>query len=237
MKVILLIRSYNRSNYLKKTLTSLFKSDLKKINKIFIYDDKSNDKNTIKILKNIKKYNMSNKDIKIIHGKKNYGVNKAYIYPLKIIKKIYKNNKLIITIDNDIIMKKNWINILHTAYLKAEKFYNSKKILLTGFNCSNQHINTFNNNYYSKNKLYYRKKSIGGCNFVFNISFINFIIKEWNYGTKLFKNKPYAADWAVINKMQKLKYPILCLNKSVINHIGKKGTFSSPKKYNKDSYF
>ena len=87
---------------------------------------------------------MSNKDIKIIHGKKNYGVNKAYIYPLKIIKKIYKNNKLIITIDNDIIMKKNWINILHTAYLKAEKFYNSKKILLTGFNCSNQHINTFN---------------------------------------------------------------------------------------------
>jgi len=49
MKVILLIRSYNRSNYLKKTLTSLFKSDLTKVNKIFIYDDKSNDKNTIKI--------------------------------------------------------------------------------------------------------------------------------------------------------------------------------------------
>ena len=237
MKIILLIRSYNRANYLKKTLISLFKSDLTRVNKIFIYDDKSNDKNTIKILKNIKKYNIYNKNIKIIKGKKNYGVNKGYIYPLKIIKSKYKKNTLVITIDNDIIMKKKWINILYDAYHKAEKFYKTKKILLTGFNCSNQHINTFNNYYYSKKKLYYRKKTIGGCNFVFNISFINFIIKQWNFGTKLFKNKPYAADWAVINKMQKLKYPILCLNKSVINHIGKNGTFSSPKIYNKDSYY
>ena len=94
-------------------------------------------------------------------------------------------------------------------HILKQKNFIIVKILLTRFNCSNQHINTFNNNYYSKNKLYYRKKSIGGCNFVFNISFINF----------------RAADWAVINKMQKLKYPILCLNKSVINHIGKKELF------------
>tara|TARA_Y100000389_G_scaffold94568_1_gene91206 strand:+ start:1193 stop:1906 length:714 start_codon:yes stop_codon:yes gene_type:complete len=237
MKIVLLIRSYNRPNYLKKTLKSLFKSDLTNINYIYIYDDKSNDKNTIKILKNIKKYNINNKNIKIIKGKKNFGVNKAYIYPLKILKSKYKKNTLIITIDNDIIMKKNWINILYNAYIKAEKFYNSKKILLTGFNCTNQHINTYKNKFYSKKNIYYRKNSIGGCNFVFHISFINFIINEWNYGTKLFKNKPFAADWAVINKMLKLNYPILCLNKSVVNHIGKKGTFSSPKKYNNDIYY
>ena len=31
MKIVLLIRSYNRPNYLKKTLKSLFKSDLTNI--------------------------------------------------------------------------------------------------------------------------------------------------------------------------------------------------------------
>lgn len=232
MKIVLLIRSYNRPNYLKKTLNSLFKSDLTNVNNIYIYDDKSNDKNTIKILKKINK-----KKIKIIKGKKNYGVNKAYIYALKVLKSKYKKNTLIITIDNDIIMKKNWINTLHNAYIKGKKFYKSNKILLTGFNCTNQHINTYKNYLYSKKKLFYRKNSIGGCNFVFHISFIDFIINEWNCGTKLFKNKPYAADWAVIVKMLKLNYPILCLNKSVVNHIGKNGTFSSPKKYNNDIYF
>ena len=43
MKVVILIRSYNRPNYLKKTLNSLFKSDLTNVNNIYIYDDNSND--------------------------------------------------------------------------------------------------------------------------------------------------------------------------------------------------
>ena len=60
MKIILLIRSYNRANYLKKTLISLFKSDLTRVNKIFIYDDKSNDKPT---QKNQSKDTKSNKSV------------------------------------------------------------------------------------------------------------------------------------------------------------------------------
>ena len=42
----LLIRNYNRSQYLEKLYNSLIKSDLKKSNTRIIYDDCSNDKNT-----------------------------------------------------------------------------------------------------------------------------------------------------------------------------------------------
>ncbi len=223
MKVVILIRSYNRPNYLKKTLNSLFKSDLTNVNNIYIYDDNSNDIKTINILNNLK----YKKNIKIIKGKKNYGVNKSYVYALKILKSKYKNNTLIITIDNDVIMKKNWINVLYKAYIKAKKYYKNNKLLLTGFNSSNAHINKYKNRFYSKNTLFYRKKSIGGVNFVFHISFINFIIDKWDKG----------ADGGVIDNMIRLNYPILCLNKSVINHIGKNGTWSSPKKYNHDIYY
>ena len=66
MKISILIRSYNRPNYLIKTLKSLFKSDLTNVNNIYIYDDNSNDKRTINILNNIK----YKKNIKIIKGKK-----------------------------------------------------------------------------------------------------------------------------------------------------------------------
>lgn len=222
MKIIILIRSFNRPNYLKKTLKSLFKSNISKVNKIYIYDDKSKNKETIEILNSLK-----DKRIKVIKGKKNYGVNKSFVYFLKIIKYKHKKKTLIITIDNDVVMKKNWINILYNAFIKAKKYYKSNKILLTGFNSTIAHSNTYKNRYYSTKKLFYRKKSIGGVNLVFDISFLNFIINIWNKG----------ADWGIVNKMIKLNYPILCLNKSVINHIGKYGTWSSPNDYNFDKKF
>tara|TARA_B100001540_G_scaffold317352_1_gene350160 strand:+ start:4405 stop:5079 length:675 start_codon:yes stop_codon:yes gene_type:complete len=224
MKIIILIRSYERPNYLAKTIKTLLNSDISKVKKIYVYDDNSKNKETHYILNNLDKNLFT-----VIKGKKNYGVNKSFVYFLKNIRSRYKNKKniLIITIDNDVIMKKKWIDILSKAFIKAKKYYKSNKLILTGFNSTNAHVNTYKNRIYSKNKLFYRKQSIGGVNMVFDIAFLNFVIKIWNKG----------ADWGIVHKMIKLNYPILCLNKSVINHIGRYGRWSSPGDYNYDKYF
>lgn len=51
-------------------------------------------------------------------------------------------------------MKKNWIDILSKAFIKAKKYYKSNKLILTGFNSTNTHVNTYKNRIYSKKKYF-----------------------------------------------------------------------------------
>ena len=50
MKIIILIRSYERPNYLAKTIKTLLNSDISKVKKIYVYDDNSKNKETHYIL-------------------------------------------------------------------------------------------------------------------------------------------------------------------------------------------
>ena len=52
LQIILLIRSYNRPEYLQKTLSSVLLSDIDICVKRYIFDDCSNDDNTIQLLSN-----------------------------------------------------------------------------------------------------------------------------------------------------------------------------------------
>ena len=52
-KILFLLRSYNRPEYLEKTLQSLDQSDVYKCYKKIIYDDCSDDKKNLRIIKQV----------------------------------------------------------------------------------------------------------------------------------------------------------------------------------------
>lgn len=217
--ITLLIRSYNRSEYLKNTLESLQKSDIYLCNEIIIYDDCSEDKELIDLLNNYKFINNIHKNIKVIISNKNEGCKKSYISALD---KISKNSNLIITIDNDVIVTKNFISEIVRGYKESYFIYNTTNFLLTGFNPTNAHLNKIYDNY-----ITYRKKTCGGINFIFHINFLHFIKKYWNIN----------LDWSVVDNMLLNNYPLLCLKKGVINHIGKIGLYSNNDSYDYDNTF
>ena len=215
MEILLLIRSYNRPEYLETTLNSVLNSDLSLCKYKYIYDDCSNDITTINLLEYYKS------SFNIIINDNNSGCKGSYCRALKYIKKKH-NNILIITIDNDVIVKKDWITILSNVYKNVYKKYNNHDILLSGFNSSNSHQKII-----EKYDIYNIKKSIGGVNFVFHYNFIDFILNNWNNN----------EDWGVVNKMNKRKFPIICLKESVVNHIGKHGLHSKETKFDTDYNF
>jgi len=206
LKIILLIRSYNRPEYFEKTLKSVLDADIDLCIKRYIYDDGSDDETTINLLTNNEYINVNKKEFYVIRSV-NEGCKISYIKALEYIKNDNTDlsNYLICTIDNDIIAKPNFISILINEYINAYNKYLTFDILLTGFNPKNAHVNMIEDN-----GSFYRKSSCGGVNFVFHINFIDFIISGWN----LF------LDWGVVDEMNRQDMPICCLKKSVINHFG-----------------
>jgi len=223
LQIILLIRSYNRPEYLEKTLSSVLSSDIDICVKRYIFDDCSDDNNVIQLLSNKDYIYVKGKEFIPLRRKKNLGCKESYIEALNYIKKIYsESNFLICTIDNDVIVKPDFISVIKEEYYKAYEKYKTFDILLTGFNPTNAHVNMIEDN-----GSYYRKTSIGGVNFIFHIKFIDFIIDNWSIGD---------SDWGVVNKMNDCDMPICCLKKSVVNHIGCIG-LNSGETYDNDEFF
>jgi len=213
MELVLLVRSFNRPEYLKITLDSLLKSDIDKCIKRYIYDDGSRNNETLEILSNDEYINVPNKEF-IVIKESNLGCRLSYCNALNYIKNdnINNTNYYICTVDNDVIVRQNFLEDLYTNYQKAFSIFNTYNLLFTGFNPTNAH----------QNKLvdydtFYTKKTCGGVNFFFHVEFIDFIIDNWRIG----------MDWSVVHKMIQQKYILCCLKKSVINHVGKFGVNSN----------
>jgi len=209
IEIILLIRSYNRPEYLKKTLESLLNSNINKCSKRYIYDDYSTDIKTLNILNDTKYINKPSKEFIVIKNKINKGCKISYCDALNLIKKENINKKYFIcTLDNDVIVKSNFLEELHINYMKALSIFKNNKILFTGFNPTNAHCNKL-----SDHNTFYRKKSFGGVNYFFHVDLIDYIINWWmiNY------------DHGVNENMMKNNFPLCCLKKSVINHYGQYG--------------
>jgi len=216
--IVLLIRSFNRPKYLKSTLKSILSADIDLCIKRYIYDDGSNDQEINNLLTNPEYINVKNKEFIVFKNKTNQGCKLSYVTALNIIK--YDNSNLqdflICTIDNDVIVKPEFITHLTNGYDNIFSKYKHNNILLTGFNPTNAHLTIIEDN-----GSFYRKTSCGGVNFVFHINFIDFIIEFW------IKN----LDWGVIYEMVNRQMPICSLKKSVINHCGHIGLNSRGEKY------
>lgn len=208
-KIILLVRSYNRPEYLEPTLKSLLASDIDKCIKCYIYDDGSNDNTVNNILTNNDYINQENKQFTVVKNEQNVGCKQSFINAMNYIKQNNKDFDYVLMVDNDVIVKSNFVSILCEEFMKASTKYDTKILLLTGFNCTNAHLNMIEDN-----GTYYRKQSCGAVNWFFHSSFIDFAILHWLTGDH---------DWGVINEMNKQNMPICCTKQSIINHIGKFG--------------
>lgn len=207
-KIILLIRSHNRPEYLEKTLKSVLESDIDLCYKRYIYDDGSDNDKTNQILINNDYINVYGKEFIVMKDDINQGCKMSYVKALDFIKENNDNNSdlIICTIDNDVVVKPDFISIILNEYENICNHYQSKEILLTGFNPTNAHLNMIEDF-----GSYYRKETCGGVNFIFHISFLDFIKTNWYV---------HDNDWGVNWAMKDRNMPLLCLKKSVVNHIG-----------------
>ena len=101
----------------------LGKSDIDLCHKRYVYDDNSKDKIVKEILED-KSLKLPNKEFDVVIGDKNLGCKYSFIEALKYIKNENKDNKdyLVITIDNDVIVQKDWINKTLDMYGKIKIF-------------------------------------------------------------------------------------------------------------------
>ena len=219
--IILLVRSYNRLNYLQATIQSLLNSDIDICTKRYIYDDCS-DNDVINFLKNDSSINVKNKEFNVIFNNKNYGCKDSYSNALSFIKQNNKDCDFICTIDNDVEVTNNFISKLFEEYKKASSLFNTNNILFTGFNPSNTH-----NNIIRDYGTFYTKYTCGGVNFFFNISFTDFIIDNWNIN----------LDWGVCDGIKNNNYYLCCTKTSCLNHIGRVGLNSSFNNFDIDNTF
>lgn len=220
--IILLIRSYNRPEYLEKTLQSVLDADINLCVKRYIYDDGSTDERTINLLSNDHYVNVKDKEFIVIRDV-NQGCQQSYISALNYIKNDNNiSNYLICTLDNDVVVKPNFISTIIQGYFYSFIKYKTFNLLLTAFNPTNAHVSMIKDW-----GFIYRKQSCGGVNFIFHIDFMNFIIEYWNI----------QEDWGVVNGMNKADFPICCLKKSVVNHCGNFGMNSHDMQYDRDDNF
>lgn len=210
MKIVLLVRSYNRPDYLENTLKSLLNSDIQLCSARYIYDDGSNDEQITPILTNTNYINIETKEFDVIRNTENVGCRQSFINAMNYIK-ANEDCDYICNVDNDVVVKPNFIQILLENYEKASTQYNTRNLILTGFNPVNAH-----NNCIEEHDTYYRKRSIGGINYFFHIEFLDFIIECWK------KN----SDWEVVHEMGRKNMPICCTKQSVLNHTGRIGISS-----------
>jgi len=191
-KIGLVITTYNRPDYLKRTIDSLSHSFFPAGSEIYIIDDNSNaqTKQIIKScnigVKTIKTYNPKNKGMF-------YGLKTGFTY-------FYESGfDIISNIDSDAIVKPYWLIILNQL---LKEFPES---IISGFNAHQHHfvLETFNK--------YYVKNSIGGINLFFNRNLCPFILpyltsNQW--------------DWELSAGMRERKISLIVTKPSVIDHIG-----------------
>ena len=223
--IVFLIRSFNRPEYLKDTLTSVLKSDIDLCFKRYIYDDGSSDPETLALLSNPLYINQPGKSFKVIQNRSNRGCRLSYVDALNYIKSDNSDNPdieyIINTVDNDVEVKPNFIQTCIDEYYKASTYY-EKDVLLTGFNPSNAHKNTI-----ESLDTFYRKTSCGGVHFMFHRDLLDIIINGWKIND----------DWGVNHECERLDIPICCLHRSIVNHIGQVGLYSDGERWDHDPNF
>ena len=218
-RVALLVRSYNRPNYLQETLESLLRADIDRCCERLIYDDCSSDPGVMTVLRNPSLTNVPTKSFSVVQGSANIGCKNSYLVALNALSSSYD---FICTVDNDVHVKPNFISTLIQTYQDAYKVYDTHHMLLTGFDPSNAHQNPM-----EAHETFYRKRSCGGVNFFFHRSFKPFIIDAWKIN----------LDWGVVNLMGKYRYPLVCTKPGVVQHIGAHGLNSSGRRFDRDDSF
>lgn len=214
-KVGIVMATFNRLDYLKTTLDSVSKSNLKNCILCLIDDHSSNPENW----KLIQNFNHKDCEVIKIRNEKNIGIR----YTLKKGWDLLSSKcEYLCNIDSDVLVKKDWLSKLIEAEFDSRLKLNKTYVIVSGFNCNQscQHkIKSVYNTFYTKN-------TIGGINMFFNRNtYFNVVKKVLDYG------RPNMGwDWEVCRKAKVKNCPIVVTRPSVIQHIGIDGLNSTSKK-------
>lgn len=122
-------------------------------------------------------------------------------------------------LDSDVVMKPGWLKRVQDLYILQRARLGP--LLVTGFNAPSHPV-------LEEHEDFLVKKSIGGLNFFFDAGFYHEIVRD----NLFYDNQNRAGwDWNVINAMKEKGYPILSTKPSVLQHIGMIGKFSDKGKY------
>lgn len=220
VRVVLLVRSFNRPNYLKDTLCSLLESDIDICTHRYIYDDGSTDPKVHEILNDREYTNVIGKEFIVLNGKRNDGCKFSYI---KALESITNECDFVCTVDNDVNVTKDWIKTFLSVFTEAYSIFQTRNMLLTGFKPTNAHQQVI-----QKYPTFHTKSTCGGVSYFFHNEFKSYIKEKWMKG---------HLDWGVCNSMTKDGFPLVCVNKSIVQHVGKQGLYSSGLRWDQDVEF
>lgn len=209
MKVGIVVCSYNRAKYFKKTLECLKNSVIPKNTLIILVDDNSNEQESINLFENF--YIDGIQTIKYRNEK-----NSKISFSLQTgFKRCFDEGcDFAINLDSDAIVKQNFIEVLTNL---KKKF---PKNIVTGFNSLNKNLNGTDRHPIIENhesEGYHLKKSVGG---------INMCISKNEFDKYLNPTfKKVLADqgnWDHLTCIASLKddLPIVVSVPSVVQHIG-----------------
>ena len=207
-KVAVIIPTYNRPQYLKKCLSSIKKTLLKKDTLIYIVDDCSTNKETIELIKNFKK---SNCLIRCVLKQENTGIQSSL---LSSIEYCFNNGyDYIIILNSDVIVNNYFYDMM--VYYK-ELFPNN---IISGFNTLTlgesglpRHPITYDGKFYVKKKTS-GAPCLGLDRKIYERYFKNTLVDYQ-------KQRRSAYDTEATRKASEDGCDIICTVPSVADHIG-----------------
>ena len=228
MRVALIIRSYNRLVYLQETLDSILRSDTSMCVDKIVYDDCSSDERVMMMLHD-KKYASH---FRVVRAAANAGCFQAYLDTLNHVHARVPAPHVLI-IDNDIVVKHDWIEVLARGYAEAQARWPQHKVILSGFRPTNAHLRDQGwLRLQETPSLVHERYSVGAACYLFSRQDIPFIREGWAYRK--------AADWGLSTYIWRLnphRGRLCCLNSGVVNHIGCVGENSDVQQFDKDDHF
>lgn len=204
MKVGIVVCTHNRSHYLKKCLDSIKKSLIPKNTVLFFVDDGSED---IRVKKMVNDFCKSVGNSFALY-KTRTGIHGSLAIGFKLA--IQHGCDILINIDSDAVVSKNWIDVLVKLHLSHAD------TIVSGFNTLSCDVDTKQPRHpiVSQGDGFVLKKSIGGINMCFS--------KEV-YKKYVEQNLRDNWDWNVCRRMRVYDKYFVVSVPSVVQHIGVEG--------------
>ena len=206
----LIVPTYNRPKYLRRTLRALRRSDLSKTVLLFV-DDVSDNPETRRLIEQFSHPQAPIVRIWRTH-KEGVKMHENLYFAWEWLLANLPTCRYFCHLDPDTILKKHWLQTVRDLY---ETHRPQRQLMVTGFNALWHTIEETQGNYYVK-------RSIGGLNMFFDaelyVELVRpcFLALEWGLDW----------DWKLVDAMQEKRYPILCTKPSVIQHIGRTGVWA-----------
>lgn len=208
MKIGIVICTHNRLVYLEKCLESIEKSFIPLNSTLFFVDDGSEDYRVIDLINSFCSVRKST----FSHFKKRMGIHHSLLLGFDAL--IMDGCDILINIDSDAIVSKNWITVLLKLHFENED------TIVSGFNTLSCDIYTKQPRHPVVKEFndYILKRSIGGINMCFN---------KIVYDKYVRKSLVNNWDWNLCHSFKMENKYFVVSKPSVVQHIGTEGMHKS----------